>query len=129
YYALSPHDHPRMGSALGLAGSPTDFAVWQWLTVHAGIPVITAATQDKFVAQALNWDVLGGVNFKKGCYTGQEIIARTHYLGRLKERLFAFRTSDAAGAPGDRLYSPAFDLQACGTLINAAQSPDGDVHL
>src|SRR5262249_32950066 len=64
------------------------FGVWRWLTIRAGVPVITAATQDMFVAQTVNWDLLQGIDFQKGCYTGQEIIARTQYLGRLKERAF-----------------------------------------
>jgi hypothetical protein len=119
------------GIVAALAGgeAPAPFAVWQWLTITAGVPVITAVTQDKFVAQALNWDVLGGVNFRKGCYPGQEIVARTQYLGRLKERLYAFRAPAGAVAPGDRLYSAVFDEQACGTVVNAAPAPDGDTDL
>src|SRR5262249_47679079 len=96
YYGLPPRDDARIGAALADGGARTDYGVWAWLTIHAGIPTVTAATQDKFVPQTLNWDVLGGINFKKGCYTGQEIIARMHYLGRLKERLFAFRAPDGA---------------------------------
>jgi hypothetical protein len=97
--------------------------VWRWLTIRAGVPVITAATQEQFVAQATNWDVLGGVNFHKGCYTGQEIIARTQYLGRLKERLFAFHADAPAVAAGTRLFSPVFEAQPCGTVVNAAPGP------
>jgi tRNA-modifying protein YgfZ len=97
--------------------------VWQWLTIRAGVPIITAATQEQFVAQATNWDVLGGVNFRKGCYTGQEIIARTQYLGRLKERLFAFHADAPAVAAGTRLFSPLFEAQPCGTVVNAAPGP------
>ncbi len=65
--------------------------------------MITAATSDLFVPQAANWDVLGGVSFQKGCYPGQEIVARTQYLGRLKERLFAFRTEAEDVAPAAQL--------------------------
>jgi folate-binding protein YgfZ len=104
---------------------PVGFPVWQWLTIRAGVPVITASTQDLFVAQTVNWDVLGGVNFRKGCYPGQEIIARMQYLGRLKERLFAFRVAAADVAAGARLYSPVFDDQPCGTVVNAAAAPEG----
>ena len=120
-----------MAAALGGSAAPAGFAVWQWLTIRAGVPVITAATQDKFIAQTANWDLLGGVNFRKGCYTGQEIIARSQYLGRLKERLFAFRTAATgmAIAAGDRLYSPVFADQACGTVVNAAPAPDGATEL
>jgi hypothetical protein len=116
-------------AALGRRVMAAPFSVWQWLTIRAGVPVVTAATQDQFVAQMANWDVLGGVNFRKGCYTGQEVIARTHYLGRLKERLFAFH-ADAASIPaGTRLYSTAFGDQACGTVVNAAPAPEGGCDL
>lgn len=101
------------------------FEVWQWLTIRAGVPVITAATQDQFVAQTANWDLLGGVNFQKGCYTGQEIIARMHYLGRLKERTYAFHADVPRVAAGARLFSAAFGDQPCGTVVNAAPAPDG----
>ena len=105
------------------------FDVWQWLTIRAGVPVITAATQDSFVAQAANWDVLGGVDFQKGCYTGQEIIARTQYLGRLKERTFLFHVEVPDVAPGERIFSSAFDAQPCGTVVNAAPAPGGGCDL
>jgi hypothetical protein len=107
----------------------TDFDVWQWLTIRAGVPIITAATQDAFVAQVANWDVLGGVDFKKGCYTGQEIIARTHYLGRLKERTFLFHADVPDVAPGDRIFSAVFEAQPCGTVVNAARAPGGGFDL
>jgi folate-binding protein YgfZ len=105
------------------------FAAWQWLTIRAGVPVVTAATQDLFVAQMANLDVLGGVDFRKGCYTGQEIIARMQYLGRLKERLFAFHAVADAVPPGARLFSSAFPGQPCGTVVNAASAPDGGCDL
>ena len=105
------------------------FDVWQWLTIRAGVPIITAATQDALVAQVANWDVLGGVDFKKGCYTGQEIIARTHYLGRLKERTFLFHADVADVAVGDRIFSAVFEAQPCGTVVNAARAPGGGFDL
>lgn len=102
-----------------------EFSVWQWLTIRAGVPVVTAATQDAFVAQTANWDVLGGVDFQKGCYTGQEIIARMQYLGRLKERTFLFHAEATDIAAGTRVFSSAFGDQPCGTVVNAAPAPDG----
>jgi folate-binding protein YgfZ len=101
------------------------FAVWQWLTIRAGIPVVTAPTQDQLVAQSANWDVLGGLDFRKGCYTGQEIIARMQYLGRLKERLFAFHVEADSIVAATRVYGPAFGDQACGLVVNAAPAPGG----
>lgn len=102
-----------------------EFSVWQWLTIRAGVPVVTAATQDAFVAQTANWDLLGGVDFQKGCYTGQEIIARMQYLGRLKERTFLFHAEATGIAAGTRIFSAAFGDQPCGTVVNAAPAPDG----
>ena len=93
------------------------------------MPVITAATQDLFVAQTANWDVLGGISFGKGCYTGQEIIARTQYLGRLKERLFLFHAAGPAVAAGTRLFSAVFGDQPCGTVVDAAGAPAGGADL
>jgi len=101
------------------------YEVWQWLTIRAGVPVVTAATQDAFVAQTANWDVLGGVDFQKGCYTGQEIIARTQYLGRLKERAFLFHVDRSGVQSGERIFSEAFAGQPCGTVANAAAAPGG----
>jgi folate-binding protein YgfZ len=105
------------------------FAVWRWLTIRAGVAVITAATQDAFVAQTTNWDVLQGIDFQKGCYTGQEIIARTQYLGRLKERAFLFHATIDDVHAGDRIYSVAFGDQPCGTVVDAARAPDGGCDL
>lgn len=61
---------------------------WDWLDINAGIPDVLPATQEQFVPQMLNLDLLNGINFKKGCYTGQEIVARTHYLGSVKRRTY-----------------------------------------
>ncbi len=104
---------------------PAPFAVWQWLTIRAGVPVVTTPVQDQLIAQTANWDVLGGVNFRKGCYTGQEIIARMQYLGRLKERLFAFHAGADPVAAGTRVHGHDFGDQACGIVVNAAAAPEG----
>jgi folate-binding protein YgfZ len=106
-----------------------DARLWRWLDIQAGVPLITAATSDHFVAQMINWDALSGISFTKGCYPGQEIIARTRYLGRLKERLFAFHGDTEVPAAGTRLYSPAFGDQPCGTVVNAIGAPQGGTDL
>jgi folate-binding protein YgfZ len=117
-------------AALARHASIVDADTWRWLGIAAGVPWIGAATSDQFVPQMANWDVLGGVSFRKGCYPGQEIVARMQYLGRLKERLFAFRTDAFDVAPGSRLYSSAFGAeQPCGTVVNAAPHPSGGVAL
>ena len=109
---------------------PADVSLWRWLSITAGVPLITAMTADQFVPQMLNWDALGGINFQKGCYPGQEIVARMRYLGRLKERLYGFHVAaESEPQPGMRLYGSAFGATPCGTVINAARAPDGSCAL
>jgi len=67
---------------------PDDSAQWRYLDIISGIPWLTAATSEEFIPQMLNLDKLGGISFNKGCYTGQEIVARTHYLGKAKREMF-----------------------------------------
>lgn len=117
---------PIVQAALARHASVVDGDTWRLLGIAAGVPWIRAATSDLFVPQAANWDLLGGVSFQKGCYPGQEIVARMQYLGRLKERLFAFRCGAFDVAPATRLYSAAFGAdQACGTVVDAAPDPTG----
>jgi len=103
---------------------------WEWLAIRAGIPVILPATQEQFVPQMVNLDLIGGVSFEKGCYPGQEIVARMHYRGTLKQRMYlANLASNHHPQPGEKLYSLDFDAQACGTIVNAARSPEGGYDL
>jgi folate-binding protein YgfZ len=113
------------GQHLASHATRVDATRWDWHAIAAGIPVVGAATQDLFIAQAANWDLVGGVNFRKGCYPGQEIIARMQYLGKLKERLVRLHYDGPAPAPGTAVFSPVFGDQACGTVANAAPAPDG----
>jgi folate-binding protein YgfZ len=106
-------------------GAEVPAATWRWFGIRAGIPMIGAATKDMFVPQTANWDVLDGVSFHKGCYTGQEIIARTHYLGRLKERMQLFHADAPPPPPGAKVFGAMFGDQACGAVVEAAPSPDG----
>ena len=125
FIALASGRDDDLVTRLSSHATAADFAVWRWLTIRSGTPVITAATQDAFVAQAANLDVLGGIDFQKGCYTGQEIIARTQHLGRLKERLFAFHVKADEVLAGSRVFGSAFGDQACGVVVNAAPAPGG----
>ena len=111
---LSPHAKP-VGSAC-----------WDWLNIRSGVPIILPQTQEQFVAQMVNFDVIGGINFKKGCYPGQEIVARTHYLGKLKRRMYLAHI-DTADVPqaGDELFSADMEGQASGMIVNVAPSPAG----
>jgi folate-binding protein YgfZ len=84
---------PTSPSRLGEAMTPDD---WLALDIADGVPQVYAATSEAFVAQMLNLDVVGGIAFDKGCYTGQEVIARAHYRGKVKRRMQRFRTTGSA---------------------------------
>lgn len=77
---------PIIWQALAENAKPVGADCWEWLEIQAGIPEVTLKTQEEFVPQMLNLDALNAINYKKGCYTGQEIVARTHYLGKVKRR-------------------------------------------
>jgi tRNA-modifying protein YgfZ len=101
-----------------------DASAWDALDIAAGIPFIQPATQEEFVAQMVNLDLIGGLSYTKGCYPGQEIIARTHYLGRLKQRMFLARV-DATATAGDKLYSADLGEQSSGMIIAGVPMGDG----
>jgi tRNA-modifying protein YgfZ len=100
-------------------------ALWDALDIHAGEPRITHATVEQFVPQMVNFDVLGAVNFKKGCYPGQEIVARSQYRGTIKRRT-ALAHGEAA-TPGAELFHSADPGQPCGMVINAAPAQGGGI--
>lgn len=81
-----------------LGFQPEDSAQWRYLDIISGIPWLTEATSEEFIPQMLNLDKLGGISFNKGCYTGQEIVARTHYLGKAKREMF-LAECDVVAAP------------------------------
>jgi folate-binding protein YgfZ len=102
---------------------PLDAAAWQWLEVGAGVPRVTAATAEQFVPQMVNLELVGGVDFQKGCYPGQEIVARSQYRGTLKRRAFVF-ASPASATPGHELFHDADPSQPAGMVVNAASLGD-----
>ncbi len=115
-----------LASSAQVAGS----GCWDWLNIRAGIPVVTPATQEQFVLQMTNLDLLGGVSFKKGCYPGQEIVARTHYLGKQKRRMFlAHVDTESAPVAGNEVFSEVMAGQPCGMVINACGAPGGGFDL
>jgi folate-binding protein YgfZ len=122
--SIAPGRAAAVWQALRQSATPVGAPVWNWLRLNAGIPMIVAATQELFVPQMVNLEVIGGVSFQKGCYPGQEIVARSQYLGKLKRRMFLAHV-DAEAAPGDPLYSADMDGQATGTVVNAAPAPAG----
>jgi folate-binding protein YgfZ len=112
--------------ALASTARPVGLATWQWLEIAAGQPRVVAATQEAFVPQMLNMELpaVAGVSFSKGCYPGQEIVARTQYLGKVKRRTFRARLASAV-APGIHVYAPATGDQHCGAIVSVAPSPAG----
>jgi tRNA-modifying protein YgfZ len=102
--------------------SSDDLAVWQYLEVSSGIAPITAPISEAFVPQMLNYESIGGVNFKKGCYPGQEVVARSQFRGTLKRRGYIV-SSAAPLAAGQELFDSRDTEQPCGTVAYAAQQP------
>ncbi|UJP05206.1 MAG: folate-binding protein [Nitrosomonas sp.] len=120
------HNAPMLWERLNPYTRPVGADCWEWLTIHAGIPIILPQTQEQFTPQMANLDALGGVSFKKGCYPGQEIVARTHYLGKLKRRMFLTHiATEETVNPGDLLYSKDMADQPSGMIVNAVHTPDG----
>lgn len=105
---------------------PVGLAAWQWLEIAAGQPRVVAATQEAFVPQMLNMELpaVAGVSFSKGCYPGQEIVARTQYLGKIKRRTYRARLETAV-VPGTHVYAPETGDQHCGAVVSLAPSPAG----
>ncbi|ACB34143.1 folate-binding protein YgfZ [Leptothrix cholodnii SP-6] len=97
---------------------------WQWLDVSAGIAPVVAATSGQFVPQMLNYELVGGVDFKKGCYPGQEVVARSQYLGKLKRRAFLL-ASDVPAQPAQEVFWSGDTGQPAGQVAWSATAPDG----
>lgn len=127
--AVSADAIDRVWRALAIAARPVGTPVWRWIEIIAGVPHIRQATQDEFVPQMANQDLLGGLSFTKGCYPGQEIVARTKYLGKVKRRTYRARIDGNCPLPGTDLYSADLPDQSCGKVIEAAPSPSGGCEL
>jgi folate-binding protein YgfZ len=97
---------------------------WRWLEVQSGVVTIEAATVDRFVPQMVNFELVGGVDFQKGCYPGQEVVARSQYRGTTKRRSFLFE-SDAMAAAGQDVFLAGTAGEPAGTVANAAPWPQG----
>ena len=112
--------------ALTATFKPVGLAAWQWLEIAAGQPRVIAATQEAFVPQMLNMELpaVAGVSFSKGCYPGQEIVARTQYLGKVKRRTYRAQLGSAVAA-GTHVYAPETGEQHCGAIVSVAPSPAG----
>ena len=102
-------------------------SLWRWSEIMAGLPQVVEATREQFVPQMINFELVGGVNFRKGCYPGQEIVARSQYLGKLKRRALLAFTEDATATAGVEVFSEADPSQPCGMVVNAERGPDGRI--
>jgi folate-binding protein YgfZ len=97
-------------------GSEVPESRWTLEEIRAGRPLITSATQDLFVPQMVNFDTIGAVSFQKGCYPGQEVVARAQYRGQVKRRMKQLQ------APADAQLSPGQEYEG-GTVVDAAPGP------
>lgn len=124
YQIYTTNEHAAdIWAALSKHAKPADKAQWDYWEIQAGIPEIAPATQEVFVPQMINLDALDGINFKKGCYTGQEIVARTHYLGKVKRRTqLGHLKSEQAPQIGDDITS---NDEIIGKVVRSAPAPDG----
>ena len=126
--------YPALNQARGLwiapngVASPTGPALsveqWQVGEVMSGIAWVEQATFEAFVPQMLNYESVGGVNFKKGCYPGQEVVARSQFRGTLKRRMARVFSAQALQA-GQAVFTPTDPEQPCATVVQSAARPDG----
>ncbi|MFP4131917.1 MAG: YgfZ/GcvT domain-containing protein [Thiohalospira sp.] len=120
---------PTAWQALAAGATAGSAAAWRLTEVRAGIPTITDATAEAFVPQMVNYHAISGVSFRKGCYPGQEVVARMQYLGKLKRRMYRARTEgEAAPAAGAEIHTPGRE-QPVGRVVQAAPLPDGGSEL
>ncbi len=99
---------------------------WAWLDIMAGLPNVYRETSEAFIPQMINLELLDGVSFGKGCYTGQEIVARMQYLGKLKQRMYRVHvfTTHQVPRPGDTIQSSDLPGHTVGTVVDARCSPE-----
>jgi folate-binding protein YgfZ len=127
--ALDPGRRLLVGVAADAAEVPTSLAPacaspdgWRLLDIRAGFPEVTTATSGAFVPQMVNLDLLDGISFTKGCYTGQEIVARTKYRGRVRRRMLRFALAGAVPVAGEAVYA---ERGVVGKIVSAAPVDDG----
>ena len=127
---LYPADGVPRALWVAPAGSPAPAGTimtpeqWAWGEVRSGIATVTQPIFEALVPQMLNYESVGGVNFKKGCYPGQEVVARSQFRGTLKRRAYLAHAESTLAA-GDELFAPADASQPCGLVVQAAAAPGG----
>ncbi|MHB0775552.1 CAF17-like 4Fe-4S cluster assembly/insertion protein YgfZ [Halomonas sp. WWR20] len=129
FLLCTPQDQAApLWDRLADSATPVGNAVWQLHDIQAGLAWMTQAHQDTYLPQMLNWEALGGISFRKGCYTGQEVVARAHFRGQVKKRLMR------AKLEGSELPSPGTpvenaDGKKLGDVFRAAADADGQVEI
>lgn len=106
------------------AWSESSIEHWQWLTLQSGIALVNAATADRYIPQMFNYESVGGIDFKKGCYPGQEVIARSQFRGTLKRKLFKVHCLNPL-AIGTSITHGDTPQTLCGEVVMAAAAPNG----
>ena len=115
----SAEANAAMGDVLSANGSQAHFGLWRMHDILAGLPSVYPETGGLFVPQMMNLDLIGGLSYTKGCYPGQEVVARTHYIGKIKRRMIRYVSTEPA-APGDDVFVSDFSAeQASGTVVDA----------
>ena len=127
---LPPADGAARALLITAAGSPAPAGQalppgwWDWAAVRGGVATVTKAVAEAFVPQMLNYESVGGVNFKKGCYPGQEVVARSQFRGAIKRRAYVAQVDGVAQA-GDDVFAAADPEQPVGQIAQAATTPQG----
>lgn len=142
---LTPELATQHWSHAKTKAEPVGAIAWRLLDITACFPKIVKETQELFVPQMVNFELIGGIGFKKGCYPGQEIVARTQYLGKIKRRMYRATLSEGSAEAGQPVFSDATGEQACGDVavagppsqsgqqllivVPASHASDGQFHL
>lgn len=136
-----PGDRPRclvigpdealvaLWNALSTSAEPTTADFWTLMDIRAGIPGVYKETVEAFVPQMANLQLVNGVSFTKGCYTGQEVVARMQYLGKLKRRMYRVRIPvGEVPVRGTELFSASSESgQGAGRIVQATVTEDGTI--
>ncbi len=124
-FVSEPPNAKIIWQSLSSRATTSTYKTWELHDIESGIPQVTADTNEAFIPQMVNLELIGGVNFKKGCYPGQEIVARTHYLGKPNRRMYKISIdTDDCPLPGTNIFSTKDGEQPVGKIVSAQQSSD-----
>jgi folate-binding protein YgfZ len=119
-------DARKLWEHCNVKAAPVSSNGWHYLNILAGLPVITEASSEAWIPQMVNYIAIGGVDFKKGCYPGQEVVARLNYLGKTKRRMYHIQiNTDQLPAANDAIASDSDDN--AGKILNAVINPEGKI--